>query len=107
TLWSAPEKPYRAALRELAPSADPATRTFNARFSLPDADDKVELGMSGTLTIAPHEGQPVARVPLSAVFDQGKGSALWTVGSDSRLSLKPIVMRRYGERDAEVSGGVD
>jgi RND family efflux transporter MFP subunit len=107
TLWSAPEKPYRAALRELAPSADPATRTFNARFSLPNADDNVELGMSGTLTITPNTGQPVARVPLSAVFDQGNGSALWAVGSDSRLSLKPIVVRRYGERDAEVSDGVD
>jgi RND family efflux transporter MFP subunit len=107
TLWSAPEKPYRAALRELAPSADPATRTFSARFSLPDADDKVELGMSGTLTIAPHSGQPVARVPLSAVFDQGAGSALWTVGSDRRLSLKPVVVRRYDEHDAEVSLGVE
>jgi RND family efflux transporter MFP subunit len=107
TLWSAPEKSYRAVLRELAPAADPATRTFAARFSLPDADDKVDLGMSGTLTIAPRKSDPVARVPLAAVFDQGKGSSLWTVESGDRLALKPIVVRRYGDRDAEVSRGVD
>ncbi len=106
TLWSAPEKQYRAVLRELAPSADPVTRTFTARFSLPDADDKVDLGMSGTLTIAPRKSDPVARVPLAAVFDQGQGSSLWTVDSGDRLALKPIVVRRYGDRDAEVSRGV-
>jgi RND family efflux transporter MFP subunit len=107
TLWSAPEKSYRATLRELAPSADPVTRTFTARFSLPDADDNIDLGMSGTLTIAPRNSDSVARVPLSAVFDQGKGSALWTVDSGGRLSLKPVIVRRYGDRDADVSGGVD
>jgi RND family efflux transporter MFP subunit len=107
TLWSAPEKSYRATLRELAPSADPVTRTFTARFSLPDADDNIDLGMSGTLTIAPRNNDSVARVPLSAVFDQGKGSALWTVDSGGRLTLKPVIVRRYGDRDADVSGGVD
>ncbi|MGO9357330.1 MAG: efflux RND transporter periplasmic adaptor subunit [Xanthobacteraceae bacterium] len=107
TLWSAPEKTYHAKLRELAPAADPATRTFNARFSLPDADDKVELGMSGTLKIAPNTSDPVARVPLAAVFDQGQGSALWVVDAGNRLALKPVVVRRYGDRDAEVSRGVE
>jgi RND family efflux transporter MFP subunit len=77
SLWSAPERSYRAVLRELAPAADPVTRTFEARFSLPDADDKVDLGMSATLTIASPNGDSVARVPLAALFDQGQGSALW------------------------------
>src|ERR1700674_2607256 len=40
TLWSEPERKYAAKLREVAPSADPATRTYLAKFSLPDARDK-------------------------------------------------------------------
>ena len=40
TLWSEPNKKYAAKLREIAPSADPATRTYLAKFSLPDADDQ-------------------------------------------------------------------
>ena len=107
TLWSSPEKIYRATLRELAPVADPVTRTFTARFSLPDADEKVALGMSGTLKIAPRQSDPVARVPLAAVFDQGQGSALWVVDATGRLALKPVVVRRYGAGGAEVSGGVE
>jgi len=34
TLWSEPDKKYAAKLREIAPSADPATRTYLAKFSL-------------------------------------------------------------------------
>src|SRR4051794_28453072 len=35
TLWSDADKKYAAKLREVAPSADPATRTYLAKFSLP------------------------------------------------------------------------
>ena len=52
TLWSEPNKKYAAKLREIAPAADPATRTYLAKFSLPEADDKVSLGMTATLTLA-------------------------------------------------------
>src|ERR1700752_5066754 len=46
TLWSDADKKYTAKLREIAPSADPATRTYLAKFSLPEADDKGSLGMT-------------------------------------------------------------
>src|SRR5436305_7543090 len=40
TLWSETNKTYAAKLRELAPTAEPATRTYLAKFSLPGADDR-------------------------------------------------------------------
>src|SRR5271163_576190 len=52
TLWSDPDRKYAAKLREVAPSADPATRTYLAKFSLPDAGESVSLGMTETLTLA-------------------------------------------------------
>src|SRR5438046_7049364 len=52
TLWSEPNKKYAAKLREIAPTADPATRTYLATFSLPGADDTVSLGMHATLPLA-------------------------------------------------------
>jgi multidrug efflux pump subunit AcrA (membrane-fusion protein) len=39
SIWSVPDRLYLAKLRELAPSADPATRTYLAKFSMPDAGD--------------------------------------------------------------------
>src|SRR6516162_342746 len=49
TIWTQSEKRYVAKLRELAPSADAATRTYLAKFSVPDADDQIQLGMTATL----------------------------------------------------------
>ena len=71
TLWSDPNKKYVAKLREIAPNADPATRTYLAKFSLPEADDNVSLGMTATLTLADPATDRVARLPLSALFNEG------------------------------------
>lgn len=106
TLWSNPGKTYRATLRELSPSADAATRTFAARFSIPDADAAVALGMSATLTIASAETQPVASVPLSALYNQGQGASLWKVDADGKLTLTPVNVLRYEASTALVTGGV-
>src|ERR1700742_3837578 len=45
SIWSVPDKLYVAKLRELAPSADPATRTYLAKFSIPGVGDEAQLGM--------------------------------------------------------------
>jgi multidrug efflux pump subunit AcrA (membrane-fusion protein) len=63
TLWSESSRKYAAKLREIAPAADPATRTYLAKFSLPEADDEVSLGMTATLTPSDPATQRVARLP--------------------------------------------
>src|SRR5580658_5457393 len=68
TLWSEANKKYAAKLREVAPSADPATRTYLAKFSLPDAGESVSLGMTATLTLSDPQSDRVARLPLSALY---------------------------------------
>src|ERR1700738_3192825 len=50
TLWSEPNKKYAAKLREIAPAADPATRTYLAKFSLPGAGEPASLAITATLT---------------------------------------------------------
>src|SRR5215475_7883332 len=84
SVWSRPDKHYVAKLRELAPSADPATRTYMAKFSIPEADDDVQLGMTATLTLSDAPGARVARLPLSALFNQGDGPSLYVADDKSR-----------------------
>src|SRR3981189_1617187 len=76
TLWSEPDKKYVPKLREIAPAADPATRTYLAKFSLPDAGDSVSLGMTATLTLAHRVTERVAKLPLSALYSQGRDPSL-------------------------------
>src|SRR5262249_44803986 len=62
SLWSDPTKQYTASLRELAPMADAATRTYLAKFSLPGAGDDVKLGMTATLTLTDRVNERIARL---------------------------------------------
>src|SRR3954453_1646471 len=107
TLWSEPDKKYAAKLREIAPSADPATRTYLAKFSLPGADDNVSLGMTATLTLADPETMRVARLPLSALFSSGGDSSLYVVDDAGELALKPVAVKSYESNDVVISGGVN
>jgi RND family efflux transporter MFP subunit len=107
TLWSEPNKKYTAKLREIAPNADPATRTYQAKFSLPEADDKVSLGMTATLTLSDPATERVARLPMSALFSQGDKASLYTVDGVGEVALKPVKVKAYESSDVIISGGVD
>lgn len=107
TLWSEPNKKYAAKLREIAPSADPATRTYLAKFSLLDAGDKVSLGMTAMLTLADPATERVARVPLSALFSQGGDPSLYVVDDAGEVTLKPVAVKSYESNDVVIAGGVE
>src|SRR5437879_2114084 len=95
TLWSEPGKKYTAKLREIAPTADPATRTYHAKFSLPEADDKVSLGMTATLTLSDAATERVARLPLSALFNEGGKPSFYVVDDNGGVTLKPVTVKSY------------
>jgi RND family efflux transporter MFP subunit len=107
TLWSEPDRKYEARLREISPSADPATRTYLAKFSLPGAGDKVELGMTATLTLSDPATQRVARLPLSALFRQGGDASFYVVDDKGDITLQPVQVKSYESNDVVITGGVD
>lgn len=105
--WSEPDKQYVAKLRELAPSADPATRTYLAKFSMPGAGNEVQLGMTATLILSDPASERVARLPLSALFDQGDGPSLYVADSKTgAITLKRVTVKSYERDDVLISGGV-
>ena len=108
SLWAAPGKEYAALLREIAPSADPATRTYLAKYSVVNADENVRLGMSATLKLSNPGAQKIARVPLSALFSRGEGPSLYVVNAARNgVVLKSVAVNSYDSADAFISGGVE
>ena len=107
TLWSDADKKYAAKLREVAPSADPATRTYLAKFSLPDAGENVSLGMTATLTLADAATERVAKLPLSALYNQGGDPSLYVVDDAGALTRKAVSVKSYESNSVVISGGVD
>src|SRR5947209_14478192 len=107
SLWSEPNRKYAAKLRGIAPGADPATRTYLAKFSLPDAGDNVSLGMTATLTLSDAAPERVARLPLSALFNEGGGPSFYVVDDKGDVTLKPVSIKGYESNDVVVTGGVN
>jgi RND family efflux transporter MFP subunit len=105
SLWSNPDVHYQAELREVSPAADPATRTYAFRYSLPNADASVHLGMSATLHLFETESTPTARIPATALLNQGQGPGVWIVNpKNGGLTFRPVLVDHYSERDAFVRG---
>jgi len=104
SLWAG-GKTYRGRVRQISPLADAATRTFAARVSLLDADAAVALGMTANVRFA-GSGPPRLAVPLAAVFQQGDRPAVWVVGKDATVSLRPITVTAYADAGAVVGAGL-
>ena len=104
--WALPGVSIGARLRELSPTADPATRTYPARFTLLEAPDGVRLGMSLTVILTTDDAE-VARVPAGAVFDAGQGPNVWAVDrATGAVSAKPVTVAGYDSDSAFVTAGV-
>ncbi|HEY6897793.1 MAG TPA: efflux RND transporter periplasmic adaptor subunit [Rhodocyclaceae bacterium] len=106
TLWANEAKPLKGRLRELAAAADPATRTYAARVTLPEADARLAIGMTATVKFSAKAGAGDLTVPLAAIFQQGDKPALWLIGKDNVLVLRPISVARYSDGGAVVGEGL-
>ncbi len=106
TLWAAPEKRYRGRVREVAPQADPVTRTFAAKVSILDADADVRLGQTARVLLKNTSGGALTLIPLGSVFQKGTQPAVWLLGPDGHVHLRPIQVAAWREDGVAVSGGL-
>ncbi|WP_147653174.1 efflux RND transporter periplasmic adaptor subunit [Vulcaniibacterium gelatinicum] len=106
--WSAPQLRLPGTLREIAPSADPAARTYAARVALPDAAAKaVDLGQSVRVFVADPADAPRMRLPLSALQrGAGGATAVWVVTPDGHVRLQPVQVGPFGADGVPVLGGL-
>jgi len=106
-LWSDRDRSFEARLRELSPQADPATRTYAARFTITQADDAVALGMTATVALSQSADARIARVPLSAILNRGTGPSVYAIDPSGALVVRPVTVASFSEDAALVTAGVD
>lgn len=98
----------KGAVREVAASADPVTRTFAVKVSL-SGQESLVLGT--TVSVLPHDldrsGQPVIKLPTSALRQDGQTSAVWVLDTASMtVKLQPIQIATADGNDIVVAGGL-
>jgi membrane fusion protein, multidrug efflux system len=113
TFPALPGRRFEARVREVAPAADPQSRTYRVKLTLTQSAAAVRLGMTGDAALSPAAvaGSPADvpnfPVPATAIFHQGKHPAVWVIRpADSTLELRPVAVARYTERAAVVIGGL-
>ena len=114
TFPALPGRRFEARVREVAPAADPQSRTYRVKLTLAEPGAAVRFGMTGDATLsrvatarnAPSEA-PVFKVPATAIFHHGKDPAVWVIRpADSTLELRPVTVGSYIERGTIVTGGL-
>lgn len=95
-LWARPDHPYRGELREVAPVADPGTRTYTAKIAVTDVDDEMRLGMTARVEARTQAAAGLV-LPLSALYRNGEQTAVWVVDAATQavrlVSVKANVLQ--------------
>lgn len=107
-LWSRPGHTFPGNIRELAPSADPASRTFEARVAFDNGEVGAELGQSARVLVHGGNGADALSLPLSAVTADDGDAYVWVVNPDD-LTLKktPVETGAYHAERVPVLAGLE
>lgn len=98
---------YGARLRQLSEAADPATRTFEARYVLDGVAAKAPLGATVTVYLRDSEPSDEISVPLGAIDDEGRGPGVWLLDrKSSSVAYRSVTFIRFAGEQAVVRGKV-
>jgi RND family efflux transporter MFP subunit len=96
-----------ARLRQLSDSADPQTRTYEARYVLGGDAAKAPLGATVSIQLPAGPQANATQIPLSAVYDNGKGPGVWLIkGQHPQVFWHPVQVANVGEETATITGGL-
>lgn len=94
-------------VREIAPQADPVTRTFTVKIGLTNPPSALKLGSTVTGSVTLNKGS-VIELPVMSLNKSSSGPAVWVVNKeDNTVSLKNIKVIAYNQDSVIVSEGLE
>lgn len=105
-LWAKRAEAIPGKIREVSPVADPATRTYTVKVSIPARAD-IRLGMTATVEMTTGGGSNAAalRVPLSALVQDKGVTSVWVVDKGV-VQMRKVEVAGQSGNDILLSGGV-
>lgn len=88
-----PGSDFPAVIKEVSTTADPTTRTYEAKLSFtPDSDVNVLPGMTATLTINIAQQNTGLRIPSKAVVSDNNNQAfVWRINPETMMTARTTV----------------
>jgi RND family efflux transporter MFP subunit len=94
-------------VREVAPQADPATRTFEVRVGLTDPPPAMRLGATVVARVEPPPS-PLAQIPAAALTQNNGQPAVWIVDPASlKVSMRDVELVNKDSFLVDVSKGLE
>ena len=81
--------------------ADPASRTFAVRITLPDVSN-VQLGMTASVLMTQTASNAIV-LPLSAIYQTGTDAQVWLVDG-GKVSLRKVEVIAFDDNNVRVRG---
>jgi RND family efflux transporter MFP subunit len=105
-LWAG-GRDLRGRVREIAPAADPATRTYPARISLVGAPAAVALGMTASVVFETPVQAPAITLPLQALVRDADATHVWLLDRQSMtVRRSAVTLAGVSGNDVVVASGV-
>jgi RND family efflux transporter MFP subunit len=104
-LWADPKNHVLGKIREISPVADPSTRTYTVKVSIPDSLAEAKLGMTAVVQFASKTPTPQIKVPLTALFYEKKATSVWIV-EQGAVKLVPVTIGGVEGNDIVLAAGV-
>ena len=92
-----------AVVREVAPMADAASRTYRVRLTLLEPPSEIQLGMTASAAFKTQAVEGTV-VPLTAIYQSDDNPKVWIVDRDQIVRPKNISVERFEENQALVKG---
>jgi RND family efflux transporter MFP subunit len=110
-MWASRQKSYTGVVREIAPAADSATRTFNVRVTIKDADDAVRLGMTAGVkfdkqTDKHSEQDAGLLIPTSALTELNGQKMVWVIDANNKAQPRDVVAGQFREDGVLIVSGL-
>jgi multidrug efflux system membrane fusion protein len=96
---------YTASVREIAPAATSATRAFDVRVALTDADVAVKLGMTAGVRFAQIEADKII-IPASALTQMNGKNSVWVISKDGIANPREVNAGQFTENGVVISNGL-
>lgn len=104
-LWADREKIYQGKVREIAPAANSATRAFDVRIAIVDADATVKLGMTAGVHFA-EDGQSSIVVPTAALTEINGKKTVWVINKAGIANPREVQAGQFTEQGVLVMSGL-
>jgi RND family efflux transporter MFP subunit len=96
-----------ASLRQLSEAADPLSRTFEARYVLPEQSANVPVGSTVVIRLRLDQGRAPGSVtvPATSIYDRGNGPGVWILNGNNTVSYRTVRIGRLGRESITLAEG--